>query len=212
MGTGGYTARFHDGTWSEVNSGFTDTLYHVDGLTPDNVWALGANGRVIHFDGKRWTDHASDTLNILRGLSVAADPFRQQAFGVGDNGTIIHWNGKRWKLQSSSTHNHLYAVWCASTTDCWATGQGGVILHYNGTSWATQPSGTNLTLYSIFGTDVSDIYVVGPSGTLLGHDGRRWQFLRHRTDADLQAVWAWDSGAGATYLWIGTDQGLILQR
>ena len=118
-------------------SGTGNTLIADWGNSGTDVFAVGQNGTILHYNGTGWTTQLAGTPNALLADwgSAAGD-----VFAVGEFGTILHYDGTRWSVQTSGTTNLLNGVWGSSASDVFAVGDGGTILHYNGTSWAAQPS------------------------------------------------------------------------
>ena len=77
-------------TWSAQTSPTTNDLYDVSATALNNVWAVGASGTILHYDGTSWAVHSqsgSVTTNNLKGVSAYN---ASNAWAVGDNGTIIY--------------------------------------------------------------------------------------------------------------------------
>jgi len=108
-----------NGTWSIANSPNTDpnqsnTLNGVTCVTGQNCWAVGN-----YFDGTYY-----HTL-------------------------IEHWDGSAWTITASpntsdTQSNNLFAVTCASASECWAVGYGTsfetLIEKWDGNTWSIVPS------------------------------------------------------------------------
>ncbi|MFP2908871.1 hypothetical protein ACLESD_28235 [Pyxidicoccus sp. 3LFB2] len=84
--------------WKRVPSNTCHALFSVWGSSATDVWAVGAGGTIIHWDGKAWTPFSSPTHRDLRAVS-GSGPTDVIAVG-GKEGdalpTIIHWDGKVW--------------------------------------------------------------------------------------------------------------------
>ncbi len=73
------------------NSGWNGTeLADVWGSATDNVFAVGSGGRILHYDGQRWTDMTTPQGNDLRGVSGLAS---DDVIAVGAAGTILRFRG-----------------------------------------------------------------------------------------------------------------------
>src|SRR5262249_54358187 len=40
--------------WLRIKSGTDENLYSIWGSGPKDIWAVGGDGHVVHFDGKSW--------------------------------------------------------------------------------------------------------------------------------------------------------------
>ena len=71
----------------------------VWGSSANDVYSVGADGSILHYDGSSWSSMDSSTGYWLGGVwgSSASD-----VFAVGGNGTILHYDGSNWSLMMSS--------------------------------------------------------------------------------------------------------------
>ncbi|MGC4121752.1 MAG: carboxypeptidase regulatory-like domain-containing protein [Myxococcales bacterium] len=150
----------------------TQPLQAVWGTGPDDVWAAGDLGTLIHWNGVVWTVVPSPTTNRLHNLwGAAAD----DVWAVGDGGTLLHWDGSTWASSPSGTTEGFWAVWGSSTDDVWAVG--GAVRHWDGTAWSNVPTPEAALQYgvaAIWGSSSNDVWAVGSVGTRIRWDGCRW--------------------------------------
>ncbi|KAF0196679.1 MAG: hypothetical protein FD166_2281 [Bacteroidetes bacterium] len=94
-----------------------------------NIYAVGDNGLIAHFDGQTWMEFAPVTSEDL--LSVYMND-ENRGWACGRNGTLLRYNGMAWSVEQSNTWNDLFKV-----TDL----QNGLGLlgGRNGTLLSTQP-------------------------------------------------------------------------
>src|SRR2546423_3409495 len=97
--------------WSSVSSGTANSLYGVWGSSASDVWAVGAIGTILHYNGVTWSSVSSGTSQGINGVwgSSAAN-----VWAVGVSGTILHYSGTSWLTVSSGTTQYLYCVWGSS--------------------------------------------------------------------------------------------------
>ena len=127
-------------TWTAQASGTTNDLSFVTVLDTNDVYAFGAGGTVVHYDGKQWSlIPITGVTATLRAVDFAVDTTTgaiTDYFLVGDGGTILHSSdGASWSPQSSGTTVDLFGVTVSVPSNGYAVGALGTILHYNGTSW-----------------------------------------------------------------------------
>src|SRR6266566_1700240 len=103
--------------------------FAVWGASGSDVFAVGDDGNIWHYDGTRWTSQQSGTTQDLYAVWGSGG---KDVFAVGAGGTIVHYDGTSWTVQPSPTSADLAGVWGSGGTDVFAVG--GTILHYNGTS------------------------------------------------------------------------------
>jgi parallel beta-helix repeat protein len=184
-----------------MTSGTTNTLYGVWGSSSTNVFAVGASGTILKYDGTNWSSLTSGTTNNLYSVWGSAS---NDVFAVGYGGTIVHYNGTAWSSQTSGTTNALYGVWGNSGSDVFAVGASGTILHYS-SSWSSQTSGTTNHLYGVWGIASNDVFAVGYGGTILYYT-TSWSSQTSGTTNTLYGVWGYSGsdvfavGASGTIL------------
>src|SRR5437773_667089 len=177
----------------------TGTYWAVWGATGNDVFAVGDDGSIWHYDGTSWTAQPSGTTQVLYGVWGSG---RKDVFAVGTGGTILHYDGTSWTVQPSGTPQDLYGVWGSGGTEVFAVGADGTILHYDGTSWTAQASGTTAVLYGVWGSGGTDVFAVGTGGTIVHYNGTGWTAQTSGTSAYLYGVW----GSGGTDVFaVGSD-------
>ena len=187
-GAGALFLRGHDGSFSEIDTTFTETLWWVWGTSASDVWLAGERGLVAHFNGATVTpvpvpDEArSATLFGIWGASAG------DVWAVGrlpDSSAIVlrgdvHGFGR---VADAPTLPGVayFKVWGSSARDVFFVGEAGVIAHYDGAGWARQPSDTPTSdsLFTVAGRSSGEVYAVGGTGRGLAfaYDGVRWSPL-----------------------------------
>jgi hypothetical protein len=151
----------------------------VGGSGPDDAWAVGKDGVVMHWDGTGWTSVSVTTASLsgayLNGV-WALGP--RDVWIVGWNATsalAFHWDGTAWSDTSTSKIGGFYDVWAARSDDVWATVEHG-IAHWDGVAWKmsvdldakdgwhgfTTPKG-------VWGSGADDVWAVGNYAVLHHH-------------------------------------------
>jgi hypothetical protein len=154
--------------WTTVPTPTTHggTLFAVQALASDNVWAVGedqlrsgqtltSTTYILHWNGTRWNVVSSPNqpvaVNALFGVSgVAADDVWAVGFtGVSftDNGALaMHWDGSAWTIVPTATTSGadpLSAVVAVTPRNVWAVGtvDGNPLTErWNGTAWSIIPT------------------------------------------------------------------------
>jgi hypothetical protein len=174
--------------WEAMTSGTTDPLYAVWGTSGSAVYAAGAGGTIVYYNGSTWSPVTSSTTNIFKGIwgSSAND-----VFFAGTLGTMLHYNGStlnQMTLPGGYESVNLHEIWGSSGSDVFAVGDGGTILHYNGTAWSAMTSGTGSTLFGIWGSSGSDVFAVG-GNIILHYNGTTWSPMTNPVSGNLYGVW-----------------------
>lgn len=175
-----------------------ERLWSIWGSAASDVWTVGDNGLIAHWDGMVWRMVAVDTDRHLRALwgSSASD-----IWAVGDGGTIIHWNGIQWNrvdVNVDSTAD-LYSIWGSGAQDVWVGGKEGRLLHWNGHSWTPFHLASNFTVFNMWGINSEKIWAVGQGGAISTWDGQAWTDQPAKiTTADIRGIW----GTSENDIWV----------
>lgn len=182
------------------------TLNAILGFSASDIFAVGDNGAIVHFDGSDWTSMVSSSGRDYRLQSLWGQR-NDDLFAVGWFGQIRHYDGVRWTDMESGTYRDLSSVWGAASDGVFAVGSEGTILHFDGTTWKAMNSGTTSYLGGIWGASGDDVYAVGADGLILHYDGHVWTPMATPTTQTLYAVW----GASPTDIFAVGNEGSILR-
>lgn len=145
-------------------------LSAVWGASASEIWAVGARGVALRWNGSTWNQVTTGTTQRLRG---AWGRSASQVWLVGDAGTILYWNGFSFTAQASGTTESLAGVWGDGTV-VWAVGDRGTVLKWSGGSWSKVTVGTTGGLYSVWGSAANDVWAVGEGGMVCRYGGISW--------------------------------------
>ncbi|MDD5306616.1 MAG: hypothetical protein PHU25_04775 [Deltaproteobacteria bacterium] len=198
----GDVLRFESGTWRTALA--TDDpeagLARIHGRGADDVWAVGARRRMLHYDGGSWNALALG-MAFLEDVSV---PSSDAAYAVGKGGVIWTYDGAMWSEVRSygTSEDDLSAVFATSGDEAFAVGKNGAILRFDGQDWTAMPSPTDTWLQAVWASAPDDVFAGGDASTILHYDGISWQ--------QMDAVFSFDYGPGfvVTSLW-GTGRGSV---
>ena len=84
-----------------------DDLYAIDGGA-EEVWAVGADGRIVRYHNDVWFDYLPLTQRDLHAVHA---PDAQTAWVTGDAGTVLRWDGERWDTHTQVEHVDLRGVY-----------------------------------------------------------------------------------------------------
>jgi len=162
--TGGATFHYTGDTWAPIDpAGVTTPLRSINGTANDDIWTVGDEGVILHYNGSSWQAETSPTQDNLYAVwSVARD----DVWIAGADGVLLHDTGSGWQAQPQLTRARLYGLWAKSASDVWAVGSIGTVLHYDGSSWTHIWSGTSTDLSAVYGAD-GVVYAVGREGLIL---------------------------------------------
>jgi photosystem II stability/assembly factor-like uncharacterized protein len=193
-------------TWEASFDGIPTRRKSLKALWGDSngeVFALGNEGVILHYDGSAWVEMTSGTAEDLLGIWGSSSA---SVFAVGEGGTILYYDGKSWTSMASGASEDLWDVWGSSPTHVFAVGAGGTILHYDGNHWTPMTSGTHAVLEGVWGSSSASVFGVGREGTIVHYDGNAWTSMASGTTEELWGIWgdsstnAFAVGAGGTIL------------
>ncbi len=189
--------------WAAQATGTTSTLCGIWGSGPGDVFAVGENGTILHYDGAVWSPMDSGVSGILYGVWGSSS---MDVFAVGETGVIRHYDGSGWTQMASGTNRQLQGVWGTDNANVYAVGYGGTILHFDGLSWSEMDNGNTSHLKSIWGSSASDVFAAGNNGVVVHYDGVAWSTMLEDTHPNFQGIWG---SASDNVLAVG-GEGMIL--
>jgi len=146
--------------WESVDAGPTN-FNAVSGSAADNVFVVGDQGTVLHWDGTALLPEESGTTANLRGVAVVSEDL---VYAVGEQGTILRRQSGVWSADVPVTAAVLSAVW-ANDVSAAAVGEQGVALVFASGVWTVIANSRNDNYYAI--TDSNNgLYVVGSLGVV----------------------------------------------
>ena len=145
-------------------------LKAIWGASATDVWAVGSNGTIVHYDGTSWTNQKSGVTENLTGIDGTSN---KDIWVTGDQGSVLHWNGKKWSIVSTTPMTVLLEVWVGSSTNVWAVGLdtylagAGYVKHWDGTTWVDGDDSSTTSFWQVWGSGSDDVWLVGdaPDGT-----------------------------------------------
>ncbi|KPA14027.1 protein containing DUF1566 [Candidatus Magnetomorum sp. HK-1] len=171
--------------WNHMESTSHSWLNHVWGTSSTNVFVVGNESLILHYDGSNWSSMTRTTQNNLHNIFGLSDT---DVVAVGADGTINHFDGTRWELQTPVVDTFLWGLWGVNDI-MYAVGSYGTILKRENDTWQEISSSTDTHLRDIWGSDLNDIFIVGDQGTILHHNGSAWEAMESNTSVDLRCVY-----------------------
>jgi DNA-binding beta-propeller fold protein YncE len=191
--------------WGRMGTSTYAELWDIWGTSGDDIFAVGEDGAIIHYNGSAWRTMKTNSASQLRGVWGSSS---SNVYAVGSNGTILHYNGRTWRLAYGGYKPFSYIdVWGSSASDVFVVGDQGKIVHYDGNAWSSMDSDVSpWQLIGVWGSSASDVFVVGLSGKISHYDGNTWSSMDSGTVNDLFGVW----GTSATDVYAVGSYSTIL--
>jgi hypothetical protein len=124
-----YTAG--DDTWTYETHDAKLNLYGVSGKNDSDIWAVGEQGLVLHFNGEQWVTVDIGSRTNMWGVW---SPEVNLAFAVGANGAAFRIQGNIVDELNTGVNEHLYGVTGTTEANVWAVGSKGLALHFDGST------------------------------------------------------------------------------
>jgi len=200
------THLFHyDGTrWQLETTAYTASA--IWGSGPSDIFTVGNQGTISHYNGSTWTPMPSNTLANLFDV-WGSGPNDVYAVGTEWNtgdGVITHYDGHQWNVVFTTEDNGFVAVWGTGPTDVYALGDWGEVYHYDGTRWQKIDKIWPLRPHGLWGAADGTLFTVGANGAIYGYRGGVWSPQFRGTTFDLNAAWS-----GGQQAAIGGDAGIV---
>jgi RHS repeat-associated protein len=113
--------------WVEMESATTNRLWAVWGSSPEDVFAVGDFGTILHFDGKSWAEMDSGVDGHLYGI-YGYGP--NDVYAVGALGAaVLHYDGGSWSTVSIETGDPTFPP-SPVLRDVWTLGGSGELYLY----------------------------------------------------------------------------------
>jgi hypothetical protein len=154
-------------------------LTSVWGTSANDVYAVGGNGTVYHYDGAAWTKlPTNETANLWWIFGVPNGPI----YVGGDGGLILRKDGDTFTRMQTPNAATVFGIWGTAPDDVWAVGgspggaSGGFAWRLAGDRWEEVAGfppqlAATAAMWKVFGRSRTDAWIVGTNGTTLRWDG-----------------------------------------
>ena len=144
-------------------------LNAVWGSGPEDVWAVGDRGLVVHYNGKEWTRVEVPTVMSLTAITGTS---ATDVIAGGGGGTLLRWDGKAWAVESGIGTGTIVSLMNAGGTLVGATERGD-LMKRGAAGWekavAKAPGVQSLAIRSVALDDQGKLWLAG-RGSLQGAD------------------------------------------
>jgi hypothetical protein len=196
------------GSCSVVSHVVDGHLMGIHGSGDDDVWTVGIDRNLMHWDGLRW--NAVD-LGVAGSFYprdvrvVAADDVWVVA---PDPPYVRRRLGGVWSTLPDPSVEQIAALWSSGPNDVWIAGRRGQVARWNGTAWNRWYVDASGEFLDLWGFGPGDVRAVGSHVGLTYHwNGTVWSAVATASPAYLMAVW----GASTDDLWAGGAEGSLFR-
>jgi len=190
------------GGWESQESGIKETLFDLWGDSWNNIYGVGLQGVVAHFNGYTWQPQPGGenemTLRSVHGADGAV-------YAVGDQGTALKFNGAKWEAMPQPGGATLRGVWAGSQTSVIVVGDYCAYL-WDGLKWTFMPGQVFHKFNSVFGVNSANVWAVGDYGFIIRLVNGIWVNEPSPVGYTLFDVW----GTSPVDVWAVGDSGTII--
>lgn len=218
--------------WEEMDSPTTKDLAAVWGTEFHNVYAVGKDGLIIHFDGGDWSvvEYDADSHPNLHAVAGAA---ADRIWAAGADRFMLEFDGEQWTQQETvfdlPEWPGGYRGLCAeSVEEAIAVGEGATIEVRGESGWSFgKEANVDADFHAVWCADGTDVFIAGHDHTAFFssvlirytplHD---WELMPHEPSDNMYgiagdqdgSVWAvgFDDGVGSKLYRLNAD-GLTLE-
>ena len=196
-------------TWTRVDQATPRELFNLIAFSPEDAWAVGSAGAIVHWDGERWREMtAFSQYRGMLGLWArasddvwAAGLTWDDSHTINTRGVVMRFDGTAWREIPSPSRAVMRAV-AGDEHDVWVVGDDGAIVNWHDGVPQVAASGTTKELDAVWVDAPGTAWVVGDNTTLRLSDGA-W-----RSVAAPPGTWRGIWGAGPGDAWAVGDHGI----
>ena len=189
-------------------------LFGLWASAPGDVWAVGDEGRVCHFDGTAWHEIDCPTDTHLRAVVRRPDGTVMVA---GAQGTVLEFRDGEWAQMQTETSSHLTGLLADVDGTVYAIGGQfnvrrnglvGTVLRLRGGAWIALASDEPLPRLRAVERVGDAVIAIGDHGAVTRVEGDRTVTEQVETRRDLYGLAA---TGGQRALCVG-DGGVVIER
>jgi hypothetical protein len=195
----------YTGSWGLAYSSGGIDLEEIHGSGAGDVWAVGFDNVVIHWDGQVWVETSVGNENDFHAVWAYAD---NHVVALSDHGGVYEYDGSHWNEVNNSTQGGWQDMYGLSADEIYAVG-GYTLLRWDGSDWfeESRNTGYNMAVWCSAGNEV---WTCGWPGSgapryVYHYDGSAWT-----QPYSVDWVMPWDVwGSGADTVFAAWEDGTV---
>ena len=195
------------------------SLFGVHAIAPNDIWAVGSVGTVVHWDGTAWRKVDLGSAATTRDLFDVWASGPNDVWIVGASTSLyyalaLHWNGTAWTSTNIAANQDLNGIHGLSANEVYAVGDNdpiiggpGELWKWNGSQWSRMSNSQNGQLWRVWAVSSTEIWIAGFGATLIRHSGSSANFVSLSSigagSSDFRHLW----GTGSNNLFLVGENG-----
>jgi photosystem II stability/assembly factor-like uncharacterized protein len=165
-------------SWTPSTVGVATELHGVAAVAANDVWAVGDNGTIVHWDGALWSTRSVSGWTGGKRFNAVSFFDSQNGWAVGDGRGVAYTSdgGGHWTtIATPGSTGAFYGVAARSATSALAVGDSGLIKELSATA-ATSRATVTGTLYGVTFADADHVWAVGSGAAIYksSNSGTTW--------------------------------------
>lgn len=207
---GGEQIWLYDGSWGLAQSAAGWELEEIHGSSADDVWAVGPDQNVVHWNGSSWMEVDAGNDDVGNDFHAVWAWSTTNAVLLSDHGGVYQYNGSNWEEINDSNQGGWQDMHGLSTDTIFAV-SGNSLIHWNGMAWTEENanSGYNLSVWCL---SEDAVWTCGWPGSgaprfVYKYDGTSWS---QEYSIDWTMPWSvW--GADAIHVFAVWEFGIVTE-
>lgn len=157
-------------------------LHAIWGSAPNDVWAVGGSGTIIHWNGETWRKVPSPTKLYLYDIwGVSHNDIYAVGFSLTGLYELLHYDGISWKLVSDrvtpAASYQFTSIWLVKGGSGFIVGNRG--FERKGNLWERIAGNDFSRISRVRGSGINNVFAGGQGGRLLHYNGNEWYRIRN---------------------------------
>jgi hypothetical protein len=162
------------------------------GSSSNDLYAVGKNGNIAHYNGTIWSNIESGTTSILNDAWGITNEQNKTIVYCAASSFFVPGDKKILKIVDGKVDSvnwgkdvRLYSAWTNNENFLYVCGEGVFVNKFGTWEQITLPP---ITTNSIRGNDINDVFAVGSLGTIFHFNGISWQVISSYTQKENYRV------------------------
>ncbi len=162
------------------------------GTSSSDLYAVGNNGNIAHYQNGSWKKIESGTTSIINDVWGITNELNKTILYCAVSSFFVPGDKKILKITDAKVDSvnwnkdvRLYSAWTNNDNFIYVCGEGVYVYKFGTWEQITLPA---ITSNSIRGTDINDVFAVGSMGTIFHFNGISWKVISSYTQKENYRV------------------------